>query len=217
MARVWIFTAAALALVPVAWGWRHAQLASDETVVESKPRPPEPAPLCPWREPSLDLQSLFTNATRYEAETRILSGLRPELTQRLGRPPSSEENALHVYRVYEDSTPLGAVLVRRVKGEYGAIELVLATDTEQRVRAWRLQRLREPDAIAAALQDAAWQSSFSGKRASDAWRLGEDIPDVVAQARPSAGAVVEGARSLLILLAASEQASGPAAAREHHH
>jgi hypothetical protein len=158
----------------------------------------------------------FPEATAYQTETRILSGLRSELAARLGRAPTGDENALRVYRVCAGQTVLGSVLNRRVKGEYGAIELIVATDTNRSVRGIKLQRLREPDSIAAALQDPSWQRAFVGKCAEDPWRLGGDLPQVPATARASADAVVQGIRDLLILLTAADQAQRAELAQNHH-
>ena len=197
--------------------WRINESATSEPPFEPKTQLPQAAPLCPWREPEADLKRWFPNATRHELETRILSGRRLELAARLGRLPTGDENALHVSRCYEEQTPLGSVLTRRVKGVYGAIELVLAVGTDGQVRGLTLQRLREPDPIAAALQNPAWLRSFDGRRSDSSWKLGRDIPDVAPEARGSAEAVIDGVRSLLILLATSEEAvlPGPVAAHRH--
>jgi hypothetical protein len=196
-------------------GWRIGAPVP-ETFSDPKARPPEAAPLCPWREPELDLQRFFPGATRYETQTRILSGLRLELAQRLGRTPTGDENALHLYEVYHDGTRLGTILTRRVKGEYGGIEIVLALDTNRRVRGVRLQRLREPGSIAAAVQNTNWLAGFVDKRAEDPWRLGGDVPTVPSEAQISAAAIVDGARSLLISLATAEAAQAPRLAATHH-
>ena len=86
----------------------------------------EPAPLCPWREPERDLRRFFPGATGIHEELRILSHLRVTLRHDLGRPLTAEEMLLRPYRVVNGAESLGTVLVRRVKGEFGAIELVLA-------------------------------------------------------------------------------------------
>src|SRR5581483_1894155 len=41
--------------------------------------PPEPAPLCPWRDPERDLKAFFPQSFLYVTESHILSGLREEL------------------------------------------------------------------------------------------------------------------------------------------
>ena len=217
MSRPFIFGAGVLVLLFAAVVWRIGELSSAEPPFEPKTKLPQAAPLCPWREPVSDLQRFFPNATRYEPETRILSGQRLELAERLGRVPTGDENALHIYRCYEERSPLGAVLTRRVKGAYGAIELVLAVGTNGHVCGLRLQRLREPEPIAAALQNPDWLRSFDGQRSDSSWNLGRDIPDVVPEARASAEAIVDGVRSLLILLATSDPAhsQNPFVARHH--
>jgi hypothetical protein len=159
----------------------------------------------------------FPAATRYETETRILSGMRAELEKRLGRTATGDENALRVYRVFENGALSGFVLTRRIKGEHGLIELVLAADPQRRVKGLRLQRLREPGTAVRILQDPAWRGSFVGKGEHSSWRLGEDIPGVLPEARSSAEAIVEGTRSLLVLLNISDQAGARVAVAEHHH
>jgi hypothetical protein len=205
-----------VAAVVAMGGWWLARSSPEETLAEPKASPPEASPLCPWREPQADLPQLFPGATRYETETRILSGQRVQLAQRLGRALTGDENALHLYRIYRDSAPLGTIVTRRVKGAYGAIELVLAADTDNRVCGALLQRSREPELIARALQDPDWLRSFNGKGPDTAWKLGGDILDVQPEARPSAQAVVEGVRSTLILLAAGAEAHSLPTADAHH-
>jgi Na+-translocating ferredoxin:NAD+ oxidoreductase RnfG subunit len=173
--------------------------------------------MCPWREPESDLRALFPAANRRRTEVRILSGQRLELAKRLGRAPAAEEMALYFHRVYRGDRPLGTVLVRRVKGEYGAIEVVVGVGTDGKVRGVRLQRLREPEPIAEALRSPAWLGSFAGKTVAGAWTLGRDVPDVPAAARPSARAVMEGARSLVILLEVAERRGLPSEEAPHHH
>ena len=206
--------AAGLVLVPALVLWRSS---SSEALIEKRVTPPEAAPLCPWRDPEKDLKVLFPSASGYEVETRILSGLRQELAARLGRNLAADENALHLYRIYRDTTQIGTVVTRRVKGEHGVIEIVVGAGMDGQVRGWRLQRLREPEAVAKILQDPAWVRSFEGKGADSPWHLGADIPEVPPEARFCAEAVVQGARSLLILLAATDEAGSLVPVAAHHH
>lgn len=108
---------------------------------------------------------------------------------------------------------IGTVITRRVKGEYGVIEIVLAIRVDGRVRGVRLQRLREPKVIADALRSPQWLEAFEGKTFESRWQLGKDVPT---EARSSAQAVIEGVRSLLILLETAEQRRAPAAPVTHH-
>lgn len=196
---------------------RVVESSSSSIHLEAKASPPPAAPLCPWRDPAADLKRFFPNADHYETETRILSALRLELQQRLGRPPTADENALHLYRIRSGQTLLGSVLTRRVKGTHGAIELVLAVDTNGQVKGLGLQRLREPDSIRSALDKPEWLGALVGERLDSPWRLGQDVPDVPAEARPSAQAIVDGARSTLILLAVADQGPSAAVLAARHH
>jgi hypothetical protein len=163
------------------------------------------------------LKAFFPNATRYQKETRILSGQRTELGQRLGRALSGDENALHLYRVFEQETKLGTITTKRVKGEFGAIELVLATDPREQVCGLRLQRMREPESVTSALTSPQWQRSFIGLNSESAWKMGQDIAVVPVEASASALAVVDGARSLVTLLAAADQSASSTVIGGHHH
>jgi hypothetical protein len=173
----------------------------------------EPAPLCPWREPERDLANFFPGPTRYQTETRILSGERLHLQQLLGRPPSAEENSIQVHTVFKGEQLVGTVLTGRARGEYGVIEAVLALDLDLKVRGVYLQRLREPAAIAAALQAPEWLGAIAGKTAQSDWQLGRDIPDLPPEARRSGQSVLDTVRSLLILSTVAEGNSR----RSHHH
>ncbi len=198
-----LYPAGALVLA-ACFGWRVATPARDEIVRTKELSIPEASPLCPWRAPQTDLKALFPNATRFEPQTLILSGLRLSLAQRL-EPGAPLENALRVFRIFDGEEPLGTVLTQRVKGQYGAIELVLALDSHNAVRALQFQRLREPDAVARAIEEPSWRRCFEGKTAESRWELGREIPDVRPEARISARAVVEGVHRTLITLALAEQ------------
>ena len=213
MSRVIVFgMGAALLLAGIVL--RLANSPSKEIVFETK-NPPQLSALCPWREPQSDLKSLFPAASRWEPETRILSGRRAELAHRLGRMPTADESALRVYRIFGGDTALGEVTTRRVKGSFGAIEMVLAADTKGQITGLLLQRLREPEPAATALREGNWRQWFAGKRADSSWDSGDALNQLPVDARASGQAVVEGARSAMILLAASEQAQRPSVNNHH--
>jgi hypothetical protein len=204
IARPLLLVAAATALVTGAWRLTAAGPVIATHTAAAHPYV-EAAPLCPWREPERDRRQFFPGATGSCEELKILSHLRVALLHDLGRPLTAEEMLLRPYRVVKGSTPLGSVLVRRVKGEYGAIELVLAVSPDGRVRGVRLQRQREPEPTAAVLTSPRWLNAFQGRSAGSPLRVGEDLPAVPADARVSAAAIAEGVRASLILLRAAEQ------------
>jgi len=179
----------------------------------------ELAPICPWREPRRDLTLFFPGATNYTRETRILSGKRVELQQQLGRFPTAEENALLIHRITNNAQALGAVLVRRVKGEHGGIEVVTAIEPNGAIRGVAIQSHREPEPIAREIRATNWLAAFVGKNSHAAFRLGEDLLEVTSAAKPSAAkpsaqAIADGVRSELILFAVAEEADQ--AGHAHH-
>ena len=196
--------------------WLAKRPSAGEVVFEPRSQILEPAPLCPWRQPEADLHRFFPGATRWQSEIRVLSGQLLELRRRLGRDPQPEELALQVHRVFRNSEELGAVLVRCVHGEYGAIEIVLAIDPQGTVVGLELQRQREPAAIAAALTSPDWLGAFRGLRAADFAAAAPSLPAVPAQARSSADAIADGVRSLLILYQTARNGGAGAPIHRHH-
>ena len=202
--RITILLPAAAALLAGAWRLTTAGPSIPTHTPAAHPFV-ESASLCPWREPERDLCQFFPGATGTREELRILSHLRVALLHDLGRLLTSEEMLLRPYRVVNGSRPLGSVLVRRVKGEFGAIELVLAVQPNGHVRGVRLQRQREPESVAAVLTSSRWLGSFQEKTADSPLRVGKDLPAVSPEAKLSAGAMAEEVRASLILLRAAEQ------------
>lgn len=190
---------ALLAVGAGAWQWT-AHLPQDkvETLTLTHPLVTAAPALCPWRDSQGDLRAFFPTADRYQTRLMALSGLRLPILHRLGPGASLESNSLPIFFIFRGVAPQGAVLVQRMAGEYGVIEVVVGVNTVGRVQGVRLQRLREPDRIARALTDPPWLRSFRGKTAADPWRLGGDVPDRPAPARASARIIVGTVRSLLI-------------------
>lgn len=175
------------------------------------PRQEALAPMCPWREPEADLQAFFPGATGHHQDIRILSGLRTEIQRRLGHPPTPEENALYLQQITAGDRLLGTILTRRVKGEYGGIEVVLAINPDGTARGVRLQREREPQAVAAAVRSTEWLARFRGwspTAAPDQTALRNALP---AAARETGAAIAEGVHNLLVLhdLARSRGVASP--------
>lgn len=211
--RRWLFGGCVLAIVlAVLWLERRRE---QPTLFEPYVRDIEPAPVCPWREPEGDLQRFFPGGATYSSETRILSGVRVELAKQLGRLPEAEENSITLYRVFAGSNRVGTVLTRRVKGEHGGIELVLALNGSHEVDGVRLQRIREPEAISKCLHDPGWLGQFRGRSHHRGWDS-DDVRGLPKEAHISARAIREGIRSLLILLAAAESTERPPKREPHH-
>lgn len=101
------------------------------------------AGLCPWRNPDADLKQFFPLSTSHRESRLSVSGKQVELAKRLGRKPTGEENVQPVFHIFRGEQLLGSVTTRRVRGENGAIEMVLATDTKHNPIGLKIQRHRE--------------------------------------------------------------------------
>ena len=175
----------------------------------------ERTPVCPWRGPQGDLSALFPPATNYVTETRILSGKMAPIQKRLGRAMTVDENPLRVFRVLRQDRWRGSVLLCRVKGEHGGIEIVTGVETNGAVRRVLIQSQREPEAVAQVITNTTFLASFLGKNSAAPLRLGEDLLDVPAEARASAQAIADGVRSQLIVLSFAEQSLEARASGTH--
>src|SRR4051812_18306609 len=142
-------------------GIEVSKLSSDRSLVWREPQ--TSAGLCPWRDQDQDRRRFFPASVSSRDETLILSRQRVELQKRLGRMPGADDNALIVHRILGAGSSSGVVVTRRVRGECGLIELVLAADPQGRVLGARIQRQREPETTARALQSPAWLDAFRGK------------------------------------------------------
>ncbi len=217
MRRGIFFILLAALLAWAALSSRYGPFKQQEVVFEPANKPPQLAPLCPWRNPEADLPKLFPGASRFYVESRILSGLRPELAQRLGRMPTADENTLQVYRIYGPDRMQGEVVTRRVKGSYGAIEVVIAADENRRFKGLLIQRMREPQAASQALLGADWARWLGGKTAESCWECEGLQASLPSEARVSADAVLAGVRSSIILLATSAQTPNSELTQSHRH
>jgi len=94
----------------------------------------------------------------------------------------------------------------------GVIELVLAVGADGKVLGANIQRLREPDEVANSLRSPAFLGAFRGKTARSDWQFSKDFTPVSEAARPSATALLDGARTALILLDTGDTATDKA----HH-
>jgi hypothetical protein len=164
--------------------------------------------LCPWRNPAADRQKFFPGATGSRDIDHILSRSLPELVKRLGRHAGIKDTLLATHEVYQGSMHVGTIIARRVRGQYGLIELILATDTHGQVQGAEIQRQREPDSEAVYLKSDKFLGAFHGKTVNSVWQCGVDMPTPPADARASAEALVADAKEALILLDIANRGDG---------
>jgi hypothetical protein len=203
MRRVGFFVALVIVIATFFWARRYL-VPPDEPKHNPKDiARVEPSPVCPWRNPEGDLSVLFPAATNYELEPRTVSGLTVPIQKRLGRLMHPDENPLRIHRVRHQGQVIGSVLVTRVKGEHGGIEIVIGVETNGSIRGVLVQSLREPSDVAGAIA-GEWLQNFRGKNADAPLRLGTDLPQVRESARASAQAIATGVRDQLVVLSFAE-------------
>ena len=158
-----------------------------------------PSGLCPWRNPDADTKRFFPKANVHREVFMTMSRHALTLQKRFGRSLSAEDTGVPVHVLLQGDRLLGFVIPRRLKGENGAVEIALALEPSGKVLGWNLQRLREPDAVAQALRSAAFSGRVAGKTVKEAWTLGKDFPNLPAEAQKTGQAILDGAKSALVL------------------
>ena len=84
------------------------------------------AGVCIWRFPDKDIKTLFPKATGYKTEVLTYSKEeKVKIESMLGAKLDDDETKFNFYRTYKDTTKIGPVLTHSVKGQYGAIEVVI--------------------------------------------------------------------------------------------
>lgn len=114
--------------------------------------------MIPWRDPAKDIQKIFPGAQIPDTgnpSVVALSRHRLALIKKLGK---LDHNALYVHKI----TDKGVVLLRRAKGQNGAIEVVVFVNLDNKIAGIAIQRHREPDNIAAKLGAASFLHAFNG-------------------------------------------------------
>lgn len=157
--------------------------------------------MVPWRDPARDVVVLFPGAATPPTDTPqviSLSRHRREIQEALGPETPLAGNALYVYPVTKNGVAQGVVILRRARGEWGAIEVVVGIKPNEEIAGIRIQRHREPHDVADYLNSPAFINDFPGKKYNHRFRLGFDSPPAPAYARTSAHAVAQAVRAVCI-------------------
>lgn len=159
-----------------------------------------PSGLCPWRNPVSDMKAFFPSATSSREEFLALSRYTTEIERKIRRKPTGEETGVQIHRIFNGEEAIGAVAARRVKGESGAIEAVLAIDKSNRVVGVKIQRMREPEAVAKILKNQGYLDFFKGKTVESDWLCHCDQVEISPKALKSVDAVQGALHTLMVLL-----------------
>jgi hypothetical protein len=199
--------AVVIAIIVGAGVWVFGPQAPELQFVELKVPAHEEQAMCPWREPDADLNRYFPTATSHVTEVVILSPLRKPILDRIGKGVKLNYNAIYYYPIFAGNKPLGDILVNRVTGPHGGIEVVTALDSAGIIRGVRVQRHREPPEIAKALDSPRWFKSFIGKSAASSMEFGRDIPSPSPAAAQAAESITVELRTALIAFSMGKENS----------
>jgi hypothetical protein len=167
----------------------------------------------PWRSPARDLAVLFPGGAAGEAEIVSLSRARAAIVRRLGAGYRMETTGLVRYPVRVRGVLKGHVVVRRLAGPHGSIELVVGIDKGGAVAGVVVQREREPEECAAVLSPGPFLRSFRGKTAGTLQPPDSGTPQASAVCADAARVVAGGIRELLTELEEALGSAGEAGRR----
>jgi hypothetical protein len=155
------------------------------------------AALCVWRKPDQDIKEFFPGADTYKTEFKKPSKAEiSTIEKRIGRPLDPDENEFKFYRILKGDKQVGTILTHLGKGQFGAIEIVVALDNAGKVKGAAIQRDREKKR--AELRSDAFMGQFRGKDKNDPIKVGNDIKPV-AGAEKSSDTVAFSVKKLLVL------------------
>lgn len=165
---------------------------------------PAPGALCVWRQPDSDIAATFGSGGSYKTvfvdinETRRLS-----IEKRLGFALDADETQFKFFPVYRKGNQVGTVMTHAGKGQFGAIEVVVAVvpgDSGAEVKEVRIQRDREK--AKAALRSKEFLRQFTGMTASDHFAVtpeGPGLKPAAKGAEKASQAVAKAVRKLLVV------------------
>jgi Na+-translocating ferredoxin:NAD+ oxidoreductase RnfG subunit len=140
-------------------------------------------------------QALFPAATRFAPQQLELSAAQVSAIEDLSgqRVRNAKPD---IWRAFEGSRAAGWFFVDQVIGKHEFITYALALDAEGVVRGIEVMDYRET--YGGEIRNEAWRSQFTGKRQSDAFKLGDNIRNITG-ATLSCRNVANGVKRLLAL------------------
>jgi hypothetical protein len=158
------------------------------------------ASLCVWRSPDTDIAEMFDAGSYKTVFEDIDDVMQLRIEERLGAVLDPDETQFKFFPVFRGEDQVGTVMTHVGKGQYGAIEVVLAvvdTDSGPVVRAVRIQRDREK--AKQALRSDEFLGQFQGKGVDDPFTIGEDLLTAAEGAEVASQAVATAVRKLMVV------------------
>lgn len=158
------------------------------------------ASLCVWRQPDADISGIFGSGSYKTVFADITDAQKQKVEKRLGFALDADETQFKYFPVYKGKERAGTVMTHAGKGQFGAIEVVVAVvagDSGPVIKEVRVQRDREK--AKAALRGKEFLGQFNGKGLTDTFEVGEDLKTAVKGAEKASQAIATAARKLLIV------------------
>jgi len=157
------------------------------------------ASLCVWRNPDADIKEFFGGGS-YRSVLATVGNKKTNIEQRIGQKLDSDELQLKFWPVVRNGQRVGTVASHLGKGDYGAIEVVVAivdpSNAPAKIKAVKIQRDRER--YRSALRSATFLNQFKGKQATSTLRVGDDISSAHPQAMGASKVVALSVKKLLV-------------------
>ena len=134
------------------------------------------AALCVWRNPDADIKEFFGGGAYRKVVVKV-GAKKATIEKLIGTKLDPDENELNFWVVTKNGKRVGTVASHLGKGDYGAIEVIMAIDdpanAPAKLKAVKIQRDREKQR--AALRSATFLKQFLGKTAASTLQVGQDI------------------------------------------
>jgi hypothetical protein len=132
--------------------------------------------LCVWRNPDPDIKAFFGGGT-YRTVLAKVGSKKSAIEQAIGTKLDADETELKFWPVIQNGKRVGTVSSHLGKGDYGAVEVVMAIvdppNAPAKIKAVRIQRDRERHREA--LRSSNFLDQFNGKTARSTLQVGQDI------------------------------------------
>jgi len=158
------------------------------------------ASLCVWRQPDSDIAGIFGSGSYKTVFMDINDALKVKVEKRLGFSLDPDETQFKYFPVFKGTKRVGTVMTHAGKGQFGAIEVVVAVvagDSGPVIKEVRIQRDREK--AKAALRSKEFLGQFQGLGLNDPFKVGDDIKTAAQGADKASQAVATAARKLLVV------------------
>jgi hypothetical protein len=159
--------------------------------------------LCVWRQPDADISGIFGSGSYKTVFADITDSMSQRIGKRLGVALDADETQFKYFPVYKGTKRVGTVMTHAGKGQFGAIEVVVAVvagDSGPVIKEVRIQRDREK--AKAALRSQDFLGQFKGMSANDDFQISDDdsgLQSAAPGAKKASQAVATAARKLLIV------------------